>query len=63
MIRDFDGGADAPAPALESRGAARRSVVPRSARAPGMGFGHELLMALIMAVVMLAFLLLHAHHG
>jgi hypothetical protein len=37
----------------------RRSTAPRSSRAPGMGFGHELLVALIMAVVMVATLLLY----
>jgi hypothetical protein len=37
----------------------RRSIAPRSSRAPGMGFGHELLVALIMAVAMVATLLLY----
>jgi hypothetical protein len=37
----------------------RRSAPPRSSRVPGMGFGHELLVALIMAVAMVATLLLY----
>ena len=39
--------------------AERRSLPPRSSRAPGMGFEHELLLALIMAVAMAATVLLY----
>jgi hypothetical protein len=45
-----------PAPRVEERPS---SLTSRSSRTPGMGFGHELLIALIMAVAMLATLLLY----
>jgi hypothetical protein len=45
--------------ARDGVGDERRSTPPRSSRAPGMGFGHELLVALIMAVAMVATLLLY----
>ena len=38
---------------------ARESIAPRSSRAPGTGFGHELLVALIMAIVMTATVFLY----
>ena len=37
----------------------RISSTPRSSRLPGTGFGHELLLALIMALVMTATVLLY----
>jgi hypothetical protein len=38
---------------------ARVSAPPRSSRVPGTGFGHELLLALIMAIAMTATVLLY----
>lgn len=38
---------------------ASRSSAPRCFRAPGMGFGHDLLLAMIMALAMLATLFLY----
>jgi hypothetical protein len=52
------GPASLPAPADDERDR-RRSSSPLSSRAPGMGFGHELLLAMIMAVAMVATVLLY----
>jgi len=44
---------------FERHGPLRESIAPRSSRAPGTGFGHELLVALIMAIVMTATVFLY----
>lgn len=52
--------ADRGAPGFERSSAEMRiSSPPRSSRLPGTGFGHELLLALIMALVMTATVLLY----
>jgi len=40
-------------------GRPRERLAPRSSRAPGTNFGHELLMALIMGIVMTATVFLY----
>jgi len=44
---------------FERHGPTRESIAPRSSRAPGTGFGYELLVALIMAIVMTATVFLY----
>ncbi len=46
-------------PSERASGATRASVVPRSAARPGMSFGHDVLLALIMAVAMAATVFLY----
>jgi hypothetical protein len=46
-------------PAAEPSRPSRTSVVPRSQGRPGMGFGHDVLVALIMAVAMAATVFLY----
>lgn len=51
--------AAAPSPASDEGRDARLSAAARPSRVPGMGFGHEVLLALIMAVAMAATLSLY----
>jgi len=46
-------------PSLSDDAEARSSAPPRSSRSPGTGFSHELLVAVIMAIVMTATVFLY----